>query len=98
MIKIDSERAKKLQFTSDRFTWASYLWEESGYVCISSIISKEQRKGYLEDLCRNIWNEGLKVKIPTPSKLMRRFLNKHQFEQTWDEYEHNGDGVEVWIK
>ena len=96
MIPVDSVDAKKIGFTSDKFVRESYLWKEGNKIMVSFIESRVQRNGNFEGLCDAIHELGFMVAVPTPSNMMRNFLNKHKFKQTYES--NDGDSVEVWVK
>jgi len=68
MINIDTEPAKQLGFTSDRFEPDSYLWRYGNTIVISFIIAKQ--KGMFCQLMQNIYQQGFDFEIPTPSQRM----------------------------
>ncbi len=81
IINLDSEKAKEFGFTSDRFEDISYLWEDNNIIWISFIMSKEQGKGYLRELFKNIKQKGYKIYVPTPFPLMERICLKYGFKK-----------------
>jgi len=68
IIEIDTEAAKLLWFTSDRFDPASYLWKRGNTIIVSVIISKQ--KGMFCQLIKTIQELGFDFEIPTPSQRM----------------------------
>jgi len=100
-IQVDSsDFAKHIGFTSDKFMKGSYLWmhQKRKEVYVSFIHATEQRKGYFTGLCQSLWALGYKVKVPTPSNMMRGFLAKHGFKETLENDDEMNDVCEVWIK
>ena len=69
MIKIDTEPAKLLGFTSDKFRPYSYLWWDGDRIIISFIASKQ--KGAFRELIEKILQNGFDFEIPTPNRRMR---------------------------
>jgi len=68
IINIDTESAKQLGFTSDRFDPHSYLWRMGNTIIISLIIAKQ--KGMFCRLIKSILEHGFDFEIPTPSNRM----------------------------
>ena len=103
IIELDSEAGKELGFTSDKFIdgsrsqIGSYLWKKEGYIFISFIQSKENRKSHLSKLFDAILSKGYGIKVPIPSALMEAILRKKGFERTEEHSEQHGN-VEVWVK
>jgi len=77
MVPIDSDFAKKLGFTSDRFNPASYLWLTGNTVTISLIIAN--RKGVFRELIESILEQGFDFEILAPLARMREIGKK----QNW---------------
>lgn len=93
IIHLDSERAKVLGFTSDKYD--GYLWKQGDAVMISFIVSHQ--RGNFRELVRRIHALGLTVKVPTPLGRMQEILLKNGYEHT-NEYDENmGEGVDVWV-
>ena len=86
IINIDTESAKQLGFTSDRFDPHSYLWRTGSTITISFIIAKQ--KGMFRQLIEAILERGFGFEIPTPSNRMREIGDK----QGWSLY-HKPDEV-----
>jgi hypothetical protein len=80
MINVDTESAKLLGFTSDKFSKDSYLWREDNTIIISNIFSKQ--KGAFRELIESIRREGFDFEIPTPSRRMIEIGKK----QNWNFY------------
>ena len=62
IITLDTDRAKVLGFTSDKYE--GYLWKQGDAVIVSFIVSKQ--RGNFRELVRRIHALGLTVKVPTP--------------------------------
>ena len=86
MIEIDTEPAKQLGFTSDKFDPASYLWRVENTIVISLIIAKQ--KGMFRQLMSVILQNGFDFEIPTPSGRMQEIGKK----QGWHLYQKIVDG------
>jgi len=91
IIEIDTESAKILGFTSDKFEPASYLWRKDNTIIISLIMSKQ--KGAFCQLIKTIRDKGFDFEIPTPSKRMREIGKK----QGWNFYQRPSEFGEVDI-
>ena len=74
MIKLDSELAQKLGFTSDKFVSASYLWLHGNTIVISFIWARQ--KGAFRNLIEKIEECGYDFKIPTPCPRMMEIAEK----------------------
>jgi len=96
LIQPDSELARRLGFTSDKFE--GWLWKHDKYIYISSIISKKPGSGNFRSLVNNILKLGFGVKVPTPSTQMRAILERWGFRRTTEYAEEFNDYVEVWVK
>ena len=77
IINIDTEPAKQLGFTSDRFDPHSYLWHIGNTIIISVIIAKQ--KGMFRRLIEAILQRGFDFEIPTPSNRMREIGVKQKW-------------------
>jgi len=77
VIGVDSESAKELGFTSDRFSPFSYLWRTGNTIIISFIMAKQ--KGMFCQLVKSIQKHGFDFEIPTPSARMKEIGKK----QNW---------------
>lgn len=95
IIRLDSERARSLGFTSDRFD--GYLWDGEDSVTISFIVSKQEGKGNLSALFTSIEAEGKQIRVPTPFPHMEAILKRKGFIKRI-ERDHILGPVEVWIK
>jgi len=85
IIKIDTDSAKELGFTSDKFNPASYLWRKDNTIFVSLIIAN--RKGVFCQLMKTIQEKGFDFEIPTPSGRMRQIGEK----QGWRLCERDSD-------
>lgn len=56
IINIDTEPARLLEFTSDKFNPASYLWKTGDTIVISFIIANQ--KEHFSKLIKNITAQG----------------------------------------
>ena len=81
IITIDTEPAKRFEFTSDKFNPASYLWKIGDTVVISFIMAKQ--KGAFCQLIKNLTAQGFYFEIPTPSARMCEIGKK----QNWNYYQ-----------
>ena len=88
IIGIDTESAKQLEFTSDKFNPASYLWKTGDTIIISFIIAKQ--KGAFSRLMKNITAKGFYFEIPTPSNRMREIGDKQGWNYCKREHEELG--------
>lgn len=94
IIELDTDFAKEIGFTSDKFD--GWLWLDHGYVIISFIRSKRKMQGNLNKLFDTIFDKGFGIKVPTPTKAMKTILIRKGFDESF-EYDRHGP-VEVWIK
>jgi len=78
IIEIDTESAKQLGFTSDKFHQESYLWRTGNLITVSFIFAKQ--KGAFCQLMKVIQEKGFDFEIPTPSPRMREIGKK----QNWN--------------
>ena len=78
VIGIDSEPAKLLGFTSDRFFPFSYLWRIGNTIIISFIMAK--KRGNFCQLIKAIQEKGFDFEIPTPCARMKEIGQK----QNWN--------------
>ena len=97
VINLNSQFAKKIGFTNDKFTSASYLWRKNDTIIISFIESIKKRQGYLNNLFDKIEKLGYRIAVPTPLGAMINILIKKGFKRTfyWDD--RFRDNVEIWI-
>jgi len=96
MITLDSEFAKVLGFTSDKF--GGWLWRKGKYIYSSFIVSKEPGTGNFRRLVERILELGYGVKIPTPIGVMEIIVRKWGFKRTEEYDEDVGEYAEVWVK
>ncbi|MCK4529398.1 hypothetical protein KAW18_18695 [candidate division WOR-3 bacterium] len=97
IIELDTEFAKLIGFTSDKFDDISYLYQEGNYIFISMIKSIDKHKGNLTKLFDAIQREGYEIKVPRPFPLMELILIRKGFRKTIEHSEQMG-AVEVWVK
>ena len=76
-IALDTEFAKFIGFTSDKF--GGYLWKTGGTIAISAIMARQPGRGHFRDLLASIESKGFKVKVPTPLPGMRAILEHYGF-------------------
>lgn len=95
-IDIDTEPAKLLGFTSDKFEVYSYLWKIKGDVYISAIQAKRDRSGNFKRMCETILGYGFVLKIPTPLSRMKTICLKNGFAQTFKNTDFGQ--CEIWVK
>lgn len=75
IIILDSDRAKELGFTSDKF--GGWLWKKDDEIMISFIESHNQGKGNLKTLFDKIIEMGFSICVPTPFARMEMICNKY---------------------
>ena len=92
IINIDSDSAKQLGFTSDKFSPASYLWRRGNTITISFIIAR--KKGMFCQLMKTIQENGFDFEIPTPSNRMREIGIKQKWNFGYVIYDEVG-AVEI---
>ena len=94
IINPDTDRAKVLGFTSDKYE--GYLWKQGDAVMVSFIVSKQ--RGNFRELVRRIHALGLTVKVPTPLGRMQEILLKNGYQHTQEPFdEEPGEMVDVWV-
>lgn len=93
IIELDTDAAKKLGFTSDKFD--GFLWKMGDSIIISIIQSKAIGQGYFKELVEKIISLNLTVKVPTPLVRMKEIVIKNGYERTVVDDELMGE-VEVW--
>lgn len=94
IINLDTDRAKVLGFTSDKYD--GYLWKQDGAIMVSFIVSKQ--RGNFRELVRRIHALGLTVKVPTPLGRMQEILLKNGYEHTTEPFDEEPDEtVDVWV-
>jgi len=93
IINIDTEAAKQLGFTSDRFNPASYLWRSGNTIIVSFIIAKQ--KGAFCRLMKAITGQGFDFEIPAPCSRMREIGEKQGWNNRRIFSEEFSDYVEI---
>ncbi len=94
IINLDTDRAKLLGFTSDKYD--GYLWRQGDAIIVSFIVSWQ--RGNFRELVRRIHALGLTVKVPTPLGRMQEILLKNGYEHTTEPFdEEPGETVDVWV-
>ena len=94
IINLDTDRAKLLGFTSDKYD--GYLWRQGDAIMVSFIVSWQ--RGNFRELVRRIHALGLTVKVPTPLGRMQEILLKNGYEHTTEPFdEEPGETVDVWV-
>ena len=94
VIELDSEFAKEIGFTSDKFQ--GYLWKAGDYISISAIKSIHPEQGNLSALFACIEEKGFSIKVPTPLPKMEAILNQKGFKRTIEKAE-GEENIEVWV-
>lgn len=74
IIELDTNRAQKFGFTSDKFY--GYLWKIEEYIWISVIMSKQEGQGNFKKLLDKIKESGYKIIVPTPFPRMQKICKK----------------------
>jgi hypothetical protein len=90
-IGIDTNFAKILGFTSDKFFADSYLWKKDNTIIISLIFSTKQFQGYFKSLVQTIESLGYIVQVPYPVNTMQKILDKWGFS-----CKHKNECDEIW--
>lgn len=94
IINLDTDRAKVLGFTSDKYE--GYLWKQGDAVMVSFIVSKH--RGNFRELVQRIHALGLTVKVPTPLGRMQEIVLKNGYQHTQEPFdEEPGEMVDVWV-
>ena len=93
-IDLDSWRGVQLGFTSERFGFGSYLWEEPNRILISMIVSS-RRRGNFRALVQAIQAEGKAVAVPTPVGDMVRIVRKNGYVHS-QELQEFGLTCDLW--
>jgi len=95
-IDVDSEYAKSIGFTSDKFD--GWLWRKEGEtrIMVSFIKSTDPGKGNLSRLFDAVHAQGLAVAVPTPLGKMQAILTRKGFSKAREFCEDYGESVEVW--
>lgn len=98
IIEPDTEFAKEIGFTSDKFVGISYLWKIKEYVYISCIKSINPGQGNLTSHFNAIQQKGFSIKVPSPFPLMESICKQKGFKKTLERNDiHNVGDVEVWV-
>ena len=96
IIELDTEFAKEIGFTSDKFQ--GYLWKVGNYIYISVIKSNNRKQGNLTSLFNAIQEKGFGIKVPTPFPLMEAICKKKGFETTIERNDiHEVGDIEVLV-
>ena len=96
IINIDTEFAKELGFTSDKFGFGSYLWKKDNTIIISAIWSTV--KGAFRNLMQNIEQKGYGFKIPTPFPRMLEIGEKQGWKLITEYDDLFGGEIHVLVK
>ena len=96
VIELDTEFAKEIGFTSDKFE--GFLWKVGDCIYISCIKSINRKQGNLSTLFSTIQEKGFGIKVPSPFPLMESICKQKGFKKTV-EYDdiHNVGNVDVWM-
>jgi hypothetical protein len=97
MIRLDSEFAKELSFTSGFFKEGSYLWGDGNRVVVSLIESRNPGQGAFRTFLRTCDRLGIIIVVPSPLPRMMAILQHYGFVETWESDDVFGE-VDVWIK
>lgn len=95
IIELDSDFAKEIGFTSDKFQ--GYLWKVEDYIYISFIKSINREQGNLSSLFSTIQEKGFGIKVPTPFPLMESICKQKGFTKTFEHHKQFNEEVDVWI-
>ena len=99
IINLDTDFAKEIGFTSDRFmAGISYLWKSGNRIIISAIESKQEGKGYFRNLLENIEKRGYEIAVPTPFARMKDICLRNGFEERIEWFEGADDYGEILVK
>ena len=93
IINLNSEFAKEIGFTSDKF--AGWLWKDESRIIISCIDSLQPNQGNFSLLLKAIQQAGFDVAVPTPLPRMKAILIKKGFSSHIEADPMLGD-VEIW--
>ena len=88
-------RVKKYGWTKSK--WWGYLSIEDKTVWVSSIWSKQQGKGNLSRLIRNLHKAGFEVKVPNPFEKMESICEHLGFTRTQEPFLEAGEPIDVWV-
>lgn len=78
-VHLDSDFAKKIGFTSDKFDGYGWILGKSFYV--SFIVSKDEGKGNFRAMVDRLIQAGLTVKVPTPFARMKDICTRYGFTE-----------------
>ena len=95
IIKLDSEFAKEIGFTSDKFE--GYLWKVENCIYISVIKSIRLFQGNLSSLFFSIRKKGFTIKVPSPLPLMESICKQKGFKKTFEYHKQYNEEVDVWV-
>lgn len=93
IINPDSEFAKQIGFTSDKFV--GWLWKEESRIIISCINSLQPRQGNFSSLLKAIERAGFNIAVPSPLPKMKDILIKKGFTPQI-ELDPDLGKIEVW--
>lgn len=93
IINLNSEFAKEIGFTSDKF--AGWLWKDESRIIISCIDSLQPNQGNFSSLIKAIQQAGFDVAVPSPLPKMKAILIKKGFSSHIEADPMLGD-VEIW--
>lgn len=79
IIDLDSDFAKEIGFTSDKFDGYLWGWSKENKITISFIESLHPRKGNFRKLFENIEKITDKIHVPCPSEKMRQIIEKNGY-------------------
>ncbi len=94
IVKLGTNRAKRLGLVCENFEYDSYLWVRGRDVIFSFIFSKA--KGNLSKLVRRVQSKGFRVLIPTPVGSMPSILKHWGATLHLEIDEDLGEQVEMW--
>ena len=96
IIELDTEFAKEIGFTSDKFE--GFLWKVEKYIYISCIKSIRPKQGNLSSLFNAIREKGFGIEVPSPFPLMEFICEQKGFKKTVEYNDiHNVGNVEMWV-
>lgn len=88
IIKIGSELANRLGFTSDKFD--GYLWDDgNGCIILSLIISLYPGKGNFREFMHTLKSRYDRIVVPSPSNRMRSICKMLGFKDSYINDESN---------
>lgn len=95
IINLDTEEAKDLGFTSDKFR-SSYLFKKGNEIWISMIWSLGD--GNFSKLMKIIHELGFTLKIPTPLGKMKEIVKAKGFLHSREFVDELGEEINIWTK